>query len=59
MVGRKMLIKVGKTKDIVQIDKVHYGRQQGDFLIECTSLCRNTSISLVMTANEVKNCLME
>lgn len=59
MVGRKLFILRGKTKDIVIINKVDYTNQEGTYSLQCTSLCRNTTVSLVMTIEEIKNSLMQ
>lgn len=59
MVGRKLFILRGKTKDIVIINKVDYTNQEGAYSLQCTSLCRNTTVSLVMTIEEIKNSLMQ
>ena len=59
MIGRKLFISRGKTKDIVTINKVDYTNQEGTDSLQCKSLCSNTKVSLVMTTEEIKNSLMQ
>ena len=59
MIGRKLFISRCKTKDIVTINKVDYTNQEGTYSLQCTSLCSNTKVSLVMTTEEIKNSLMQ
>ena len=59
MKGRKLFISRGKTKDIVIINKVDYSQQKDTYLLSCTSMCKNTTVSLVMTVDEIKKCLMK
>lgn len=59
MIGKKLHIKRGKSHDIVVINKVDYTNEEGAYALQCTSLCKNTTVSLIMTANEIKNSLMQ
>lgn len=58
MIGRKLNIKRGKTKDIVKILKVSYTSIKDTYLLECESLCTGKLINLKMTSNEIKQQLI-
>ena len=59
MIGKKLLINLGKTKDVVVIQKVLYTNSEGKYSLECKSLCTNTKVNLIMTVDEVKNSLIK
>lgn len=58
MIGRKLVIKRGKSTDIVKILKVCYTEEKGTYLLECESLRTGKLVNLKMTLNEIKQQLM-
>lgn len=59
MIGKKLLVNIGRTKDIVIINKVEYTEVTNKYSLECTSVCNNTKINLIITADEIKKCLVK
>lgn len=58
MIGRKLLVKSGKTMDILKIEKIMYGADPNKFVLECTSANTNKYVTVLMTAEQVKSSMM-